>query len=232
MGISKTAIEKIVLHLTETKQKINSLEFDVHWYRRVFHAFGSSFLLYYMLPNIDWINFLKIYILLIILGFAFVLEYLRIKGIIGSVHFFGMRLYEQKRVCSYLYFAIALVILLLFFPQQIAIPCILCACLADPIMGEIRFHRREIVVYIGGFLICMFFFLVTWYSADKWIWFFASIIGGVSAVIGETKKLWWIDDDFLIQILPAIILGVVWIYAQHYGFTLPSTIIYSGRMPW
>ena len=233
-------IQKVVDQLEETRkkieettQKINALEFDVHWYRRVFHAFGASFLLYYMLPDIDWINLLKFWIPIVILILVFILEYLRIKGKLNSNHFFGLRMYEKKRVSSYLFFGVAILILLLFFPQQIAVPCILCACIADPVMGEVRHRFGEKYVYLIGFLVCMIFFMVTWYKAGFFVMFPVSIIGATGAVIGETKKFWWLDDDFMIQMVPAVLLYLIaWVGTQYMWFGLPEKIIYSGVMPW
>jgi len=225
-------MKKIVNQLEETKRKINSLNFNAHWYRRVFHTFGASFLVYYMLPDVEWINLLKFWIPLLIVIFAFVLEYLRIKRKINSSHFFGLRMYEKNRVGSYLFFGVAILILLLFFPQQIAIPCILCACLADPIIGEVRYRFGKKNVYIIGFSVCMFFFVVTWYKAGIWMMLLASIVGAAGAVIGETKKFWWLDDDFMIQMVPAVLLLIIWMSAQRFGFGLPDPVIIPGIMPW
>ena len=128
--------QKIMNHQLEIMKKINSIEFDAYWFRRVFHTFAASFLIYYMLPNEPWVNTLKICISVGVVVFVFILEYFRVKGKFDSSHFFGLRIYEKKRPASYLYFGVAILILLLFFPQQIAIPCILCACLADPMIGD------------------------------------------------------------------------------------------------
>jgi dolichol kinase len=223
---------KVAKKIQNTKKKINSLDFDAHWYRRAFHAFGASFLLYYMLPDVDWINLLKFWVPPAIVVFAVILEVLRLKGKISGDHFFGLRMYEQNRVGSYVFFAVAILILLRFFPQQIAIPCILCACLADPVMGEVRHRFGMKHVYIFGFLLCMFFFMIAWYKADIRLMLIVSIVGAVGAILGETKKFWWLDDDFMIQMVPAVLLLIIWIGAPYFGFNLPDPIIYPGIMPW
>jgi len=204
------AKQKIVRQQAEIKSKINSIELEAHWFRRVFHTFASCFLIYYLLPDDPWITTLKILIAVGIVVFVIIVEYLRIKEILCNSNFFGLRRYEEKRPASYVYFGLALLILLVFFPQQIAIPCILCACFSDPIMGEIRHRFGKKEAYIGGFLICMFFFLITWHTVDISILILISILGASAAVIGEAKKFWLIDDDFMIQILPAVIIFSVW----------------------
>ena len=222
---------KVVKKIQDTRRKINSLDFDAHWYRRVFHAFGASFVFYYMLPDQDWINILKFWFPPIILVIAIILEFFRLKGKISSDHFFGLRMYEKNRVGSYVFFAVAILILLWFFPQQIAIPCILCACIADPIMGEIRNHFGKKYVYPYGFMVCMVLFMVSWYKADFKLMFLVSIVGAFGAVVGETKKIWWLDDDFMIQMVPAVLILIIWIALPNIGFSFPDPIIYPGLFP-
>ena len=224
---------KVRQRLSETRNKINSIDFDAHWYRRVFHTFGTVFLFYYLLPDdVDWILFLKDWLPPFIVILAITLEILRLKGKISSSHFFGLRLYEKNRVGSYVFFGMGILLLLRFFPQQIAIPCILCACLGDPIIGEIRRYYEKKYVYILGFLVCMLFFMITWFKADIWLLLLVSIIGGFGAIIGEIKKFWWLDDDFTIQILPAILLSIVWLIAINYSIELPGEIILPSVWPW
>lgn len=219
--------------IKDTTNKINSLDFDAHWYRRVFHAFGACFLIYYILPDIDWINFMKIIVPPMVVVITITLEVLRLKGKISSNHFFGLRMYEKNRVGSYVFFAVGILILLMLPWQAITIPCILCACLGDPIIGEIRIRFGKKYSYILGFLVCMLFFMLIWRTADIGLVLIVSIIGGLSAIIGESKQFWWIDDDFMIQILPAILLTIIWLGASYIGLNLPpDQIITPARMPW
>ena len=228
----KETIKDTKKKIIETRDKINLIDFDAHWYRRVFHAFGASFLFYYILPNVDWINVLKFWIPPLLVIVAILIEILRIKGFIGSDHFFGLRMYEQKRIGSYVFFAVAILLLLRFFPQQIAVPCILCACFADPVMGEVRNRLNKKSAISIGFLLCMFLFLFTWYKADPILMTIVGLIGATGAVIGETVKFSWLDDDFMIQMIPAILLLLLWYALPSVGFTMPDQIIYPGLMPW
>ena len=216
--------------LKDAKKKINSIDFDAHWYRRVFHAFGASFIFYYILPDADWINILKFWVPPFIVSFVIFLEVLRLTGKISSNHFFGLRMYEKKRIGSYVFFAVAILILLRFFPQQIAIPCILCATLGDPIIGEIRRRFSSNYVYLTGFFICMYFFIITWFKSDVLLIILVSVIGGLGAIIGETKKFWWLDDDFMIQMIPAVLLLLIWIGIPYIGLSYPGEIIFP--IPW
>lgn len=191
-------------------EQLNAIEVDAHWFRRVFHTFAASFLFYYLLPEEEWIKILKIIIPIIIVACMIIIEYRRLRGILDHQRFFGLRNYEKNRPASYLYFGVAILLLFLFFPQQIAIPCILCAAFTDPIIGETRFYFGKKKAYTIGFVISLFFFLITWYQASWWIVILVSVIGASGALIGEIKKLRFFDDDFMIQMLPALLLWVFW----------------------
>jgi len=85
-------MNNVINQLGETKNRINSINFDVHWYRRVFHAFGACFLFYYMLPDVGWVNSIKFWVPLGIIVFGLILETLRLKGVISSNLFWFERL--------------------------------------------------------------------------------------------------------------------------------------------
>lgn len=219
--------KKMTVYQTEFLERMNAIEVDAHWFRRVFHTFAASFLFYYLLPDDELVNLGKMIIPTIIIFCMIVVEYRRIRGDLDNQRFFGLRNYEKKRPASYLYFGIAVLLLFLLFPQQIAIPCILCASFTDPIIGESRYYLGKKRAYSIGFIVSMFFFLVTWYKSDWWILIFVVLIGATGAVLGETKKLKLVDDDFMIQMLPAFLLLLMWQGLLTIGIDiLPSPILY------
>lgn len=219
--------KKMTVYQTEFLERMNAIEVDAHWFRRVFHTFAASFLFYYLLPDDELVNLGKMIIPTIIIFCMIFIEYRRIRGDLDNQRFFGLRNYEKKRPASYLYFGIAVLLLFLLFPQQIAIPCILCASFTDPIIGESRYYLGKKRAYSIGFIVSMFFFLVTWYKSDWWILIFVVLIGATGAVLGETKKLKLVDDDFMIQMLPAFLLLLMWQGLLTIGIDiLPSPILY------
>ena len=191
-------------------EQLNAIEVDAHWFRRAFHTFAASFLVYYLIPDNGWIGAVKIIVPTGIVACIAIIDYGRIHGEFDHQRFFGLRGYEKGRPASYLYFGIGLLLLVVLFPQQIAIPCILCASFTDPLIGESRYHLGKKQAYALGFIVSMFFFLLTWYRAEWWVMLMVSLLGASGAVIGEAKKLKLIDDDFMIQILPALLLTCVW----------------------
>ena len=216
----------------ELKDKLQALEFDAHWYRRVFHAFGAFFLIYYIIPETLLWNSIKIILAVTIFCAVVILELYRINGKIDSNQFFGLRVYETKRPGSYLYFGSALLILLIGFPQQIAIPCILCGCLADPIIGEVRLHNGVKVGIFVGFVVCFLLFALTWYQAEILIILIVASSGACAALVGELWKVWWLDDDFMIQIAPAVVLVIIWLVANAINIQiLPEPLLYPLAFP-
>ena len=202
--------KRMTQYQTEILERLNAIEVDAHWFRRAFHTFAASFLLYYILPDEEWINMTKIVIPTIIVICMVVIEYHRLRGGFEKQRFFGLRSYEKRRPASYLYFGVAVLLLFLFFPQQIAIPCILCASLTDPLIGESRHYLKKQHAYLIGFVVSVFFFVLTWYQVEWWVLILVGFVGASGAVIGEAKKLSFLDDDFMIQMLPAILLFLLW----------------------
>lgn len=198
------------------------LTIDAVWFRRIFHSFAASFLIYYKLPDATLrISIPAAFFLLVLL-----LEYLRITKKIDSIHFFGLRCYEHRQPASYIYFGTGMIILLFFFPQPIAIPCILCACFADPLMGELRQHTTQFLALLMGFLLCCFFFAITWSTEPPLILATITLLGATGALLGEVKKFRFIDDDMLIQLFPAILLVLFWQAVLLTGVNiLPSPLI-------
>ncbi len=206
----KTTKQRMSKYQDEFLERLTAIEVDAHWFRRVFHTFAASFLFYYLLPDEGVMNIIKIVVpIYLVIGMTLV-EYRRLRGVLDHQRFFGLRNYEKKRPASYLYFGFAIVLLFLLFPQQIAIPCILCASFVDPIIGETRYYIGKKKAYAVGFFVSLFFFFITWYQAEWWALIPISIIGATAALIGEAKKLRFIDDDFMIQMLPAIVLWLIW----------------------
>jgi dolichol kinase len=202
--------QKMTAYQAELLERLNAIEVDAHWFRRAFHTFAASFLCYYLLPDEEWITTAKIVLPVLIVVCMILVEYQRLRGGVDHQRFFGLRGYEKKRPASYLYFGVAVLLLFLFFPQQIAIPCILCASFSDPIIGESRYYLGKKYAYIIGFLVCFLFFLLTWFRAEWWTLIFVPFLGATGAVLGEAKKLPYVDDDFLIQMLPAVLIFIVW----------------------
>lgn len=184
-------------------------------WRRCLHGAGASVLLYYVLPDRAFIVLPKLDVLLLALAAVLVLETLR--------HLTGAELptirpYEQRRVASFVFYAVALVVAVLLFPEPIAVVVVLGTSLVDPLIGELRIRRARAPAYP----------LVPWVvyvvlgTTGLWIVTrvaLAPILATVAAagaigVAVEAPRTRWVDDDLAMTLIPAIVL---WLGATFAG---------------
>jgi dolichol kinase len=144
-----------------------------------------------------------------------------------------LREYERGRVASYLWFTVGATLLIVFFPQQIAAPCILATAVGDPALGVTKKLRRRYTFSIALLLCFLVFF------AFKY-WLLVAIFAAGATFIAQfiefkvqwrvRRSLFWsrskhevspyqkyfdilfkTDDDFMMQIIPAVVLFVLFL---------------------
>ena len=177
-----------------------------YWFRRSAHVFATTFISYYFLPDSGYIGILKRIIVLSLLIIFIVFDIARLKR--KRYRLTGLRDYEENRIGSYVYFGIGTSILLLFFPQQIAIPCIVSAALADPVAGELRKINLKLS-YLIVFMLSFFIFYSTWLTSPYAI--LISVTSSLSLTLSELKKFRYLDDDLLMQIVPALTILIFYL---------------------
>jgi hypothetical protein len=114
------------------------------------------------------------------------------------------------RPASYLYFATAVVAVLLFVPEPFAAAAILGTALVDPLIGEIRGSPRwrafypiaPGVLYVGLALPCL---LLLGHEALA-LALGLALAAAIVAVVIESPKHRHLDDDLLMTLLPALTL--------------------------
>jgi len=177
-----------------------------YWFRRSAHVFATTFISYYFFPDSGYIGILKRIIVLSLLIIFIVFDIARLKR--KRYRLTGLRDYEENRIGSYVYFGIGTSILLLLFPQQIAIPCIVSAALADPVAGELRRINLKLS-YLIVFMLSFFIFYSTWLTSPYAI--LISVISSLSLTLSELKKFRYLDDDLLMQIVPALTILIFYL---------------------
>ncbi|MGA9839070.1 MAG: hypothetical protein WBF81_05155 [Thermoplasmata archaeon] len=179
-------------------------------WRRTLHVLGAVVLVYYALPNDFFVIAPKVYILLSALAAVLVVEGLR--------HVVGLELptirpYEEDRLGSFAIFGIAIVLAILFFPLPIASAVILGTALVDPLAGELRanerFRRLDIAVPFAAYATLAFFGLAILgrWSAEWSVGL--ALLAGAIAVAVERPKVWWVDDDLAMTLVPAVVLYLI-----------------------
>ncbi len=195
------------------------MEEFLHWYRRLIHLSGSAIISYYMLPDEGWIGLTKKLVVIFSVLLIIAVDVRRIRW--RDIKISCLRDYEERRIGGYVYFGVGSAILLLFFPQQISIPCIVSASLVDPLAGEMR-KIGLLPSGISSTLLAFFIFFSTWLSSP--IGLQIAILGAISTTASEFIKSRYIDDDFLMQIVPATLIYIVY-FSLGKGI-LPDRIIY------
>ncbi len=179
-------------------------------WRRILHGLGAVVLVYYALPNGFFVVLPKVDVLLLALAAVLVLEALR--------HLTGLDLptlrdYERARIGSFAVFAVAIVTVILVFPEPIAAAVILGTALVDPLAGELR--RREgarwieLGVPFAAYSLLAFAGLAAigrWPPVDSAA---LAVLAGAIAVAVERPKVWWFDDDLAMTLVPAVALYLV-----------------------
>lgn len=199
-----------------------------YMFRRLLHLLNVLIFIYYLIPvEIFWVP--KKVVLVLVFGLMpLVVEWIRLRrGVVLP----GQRLHEERSPGAYAWSLWASMIIILVLPQQIALPVIMVYAVGDPIIGEIRLWRKDMVFPLGGAII---FLLFLPFGYNVFLAAFAAlfmVIGEAVEMLGEVRVrpellafyrdrikidisriVFKTDDDGTTQIVPAFALGMVYIY--------------------
>jgi dolichol kinase len=191
---------------------------DRAW-RRIIHGAGALVLAYYLVPTDFFVVAPKEYVLLAVLGVALLLELLRH---VAGLQLPTIRPYEEHRVASFVFYAVALAGAILLFPLPIAAAVILGVAWVDPLVGELRLRGAR-GAYLWGVPVVAYFLLAVVGMAVLGGWPLVDTLGlavlaALLGVASERPKLPWLDDDLAMTFVPALALygvGVVWLGLPH-----------------
>ncbi len=181
--------------------------------RRIVHSLLSIAPVYYLIPVDLPVSPLKRWHLLIIFFVAVALfESVRLwKG----VTFFGLRPHERNSIASFAWAAAGITLALWLMPWEIATPALIGMGLVDPLAGELRrarlTKRLQVLPPLAAYAaICMIsLFVLTDASIPELT--AISCLGAVLAVAAERRRVPYVDDDFLMIIVPGIVMSLLWL---------------------
>jgi len=183
-------------------------EISIGWrvIRRMFHMALSAVVIYYWLP--DFITELNVGKWIILLIGGLIVICIEAPRLILEKQLLWNRAYELKRPASYAYALFGAILVLLFFPPTVGVPAIVAMAFADPVAGELR--RKNLPSrYVG--LVCGIVYalialaLLLIMSPVLQFVLFATIAMSIVAVISEDLDVKYLDDDFTMIILPAMV---------------------------
>jgi hypothetical protein len=204
-----------------------SIIYNKLFQRRALHIAGSAFIGYYLIPEMLPYSINKQWLLVGIILLISGIELFRKKSAHPTKLDPLLRDHELKRPPSYVYFALGSIILIFTVPQYISIPCILSTAFCDPIIGEMKRRKNRFIGYIIGFFLSLIIFGVIWHSASLILAFTIPVIGASSLIFAEYISTPLLDDDLLMQIVPAILLFIfILLLSSIFPVSLPSGIIH------
>jgi hypothetical protein len=180
--------------------------------RRLVHISAPAFLVYYYLPDPVFPGFVgKQPGLFLLLALILVIEAWRLYF---SPHIIGMRDYENYRISAAAWTAMALTVSMAFFPIEIVLPVVIGMGWIDPLMGEMRARKSKLYprVPVVLYFVLMIVPLVYFFGLTPLV-VFAALAATFLGIMSEIRKNWYIDDDFLMIVVPLMGLYAIFTLA-------------------
>lgn len=176
--------------------------------RRIVHLSTPVFLVYYFLPDPLWDGGLRRLLgLLLLLAAVLVAEGLRL---IFRPRIVGMRDYEETQISAGAWAAIGMTVAFVFFPLGYSAPALMGMGWIDPLMGDMRKAGSAYYPYMP--MLAYFFIALVSMSAIMGLSaevLAASIVATPVAILAERMKSRIVDDDFLMIVVPLIVIAAV-----------------------
>jgi dolichol kinase len=178
--------------------------------RRGAHVLVAFTPLYYQLPDELPIVRIQKWVGLVIF-FASILAFEAVR-LWWGLTFLGLRPHESRNIASHAWAAAGITVALWFFPQDIASVGLVGMALVDPLAGELRGRYKQQSLTIG-IPVAVYFVLSSvvllaygFHSLPAVV--IVSVIGATTAVVAERQKIPRIDDDFLMIVIPCLMMDL------------------------
>lgn len=174
--------------------------------RRAVHLSAPLFLVYYFLPSPLWAGGPSREIgLVVILGAVLVFELLRLRL---GLKVPGMRGYERYQLSAAAWAAMAMTVAMLFFPLDLAAPAVVGMALVDPLISRLRRTRWYPGAPLAVHFLLVLAILLLFHPLSVRV-VFAAAVAAALAVGAEAVKTRYVDDDFLMIVVPLVGLAAV-----------------------
>jgi len=178
--------------------------------RRAVHVLVAIAPAYFLVPEtIPGIELRRWVLLVVFFAGVALFESIRLwKGIT----FLGLRPHEKKAIASFAWAAAGITLALWIFPEEIATAVLIGMALVDPLSGELRGRGYDSLTTHGTSTVIYFAICAT----SLFVWdvpvlhvLLLSILGSVVAVASESKKVPYVDDDFLMIVVPGALMSAL-----------------------
>ncbi len=174
--------------------------------RRGMHALIALAPLYFALPVELPVEPLRRWMLL--MGFFVGVVIFEVVRLWKGVTFLGLRPHERNQIASFAWAAAGVTLLLWLFPEDIASGALVAMALVDPLAGEMRGLKKKdtVIVPVSIFTYFVLCLVVSAFVGERELGFYVllAIVGSAVAIPSERFKVKYVDDDFLMLVLPAL----------------------------
>ena len=181
-----------------------------HIFRRLIHV-GILVvpLLYYAYaePIANFLHLTPALLILIIFVLNGIVESLRL---LFRWTLFGHRHYEKQSISSFAWGVLSVCIVFWLAPDRnLAIPIIWSCAIGDPVLGELRKTKlnRTWIALIGMLTIALIWWFCTLWFGTPWL---LGLLMGPLIVGLEWPNVKWIDDNALMQLIPLLIVLILY----------------------
>ena len=179
--------------------------------RRLVHCLVAVTPVYYLIPE-ELPPFRRWHLLI---AFFLVIAAVESIRLWRRATFFGLRPHEKHSIASFAWAAAGITIALWLMPWEIATPVLIGMGLVDPLAGELRRTGRPrcltiCMPMIAYASICAVA-LCALTDAAMLVVIPLSAVGAVLAVAAERWRSSYVDDDFLMIIVPGAIMSLLWL---------------------
>ena len=182
-----------------------------HLFRRLFHLASPVFLGYYWIPEDLGFGITRLSLTLLLFGTVIGIEVVRVAL---RIPLFGLRGYETDRPSAYAWGSIGLLVGLLFFPMFLVIPAFCGMAWVDPLCSWSRrrggYPAVPAVAYAAVFLA----FLAA-AGLPPAIVVLLTAVATPSALLAEYPQVPFVDDDFLMTVVPLVTTTAAWLLLQN-----------------
>jgi len=179
--------------------------------RRAVHASIALAPLYYVIPlNLPVCGWHRWTLVVMFFAGIMLFEAYRLRR---GMTFLGLRPHEKGQIASFAWAAAGITAVLWLCPHDIAAAALVGMALVDPVAGEMRragYGRRATVPLSIAMYFCLAAsVLVLWDLRADSIGFVLAAVAAVLAVASESVKVRYVDDDFLMSVVPAAAMNLL-----------------------
>jgi len=179
--------------------------------RRAVHVLIAVTPVYYLLP--EELPHVGLPRTVLLLAGAILVAGLEISRLTLRFRLPGLRPYEDRWIASYAWAAAGVLLALWLLPEDIASASIVSMAFADPLIGELRgrgfgpWHTVALPLVVCGLLCAVVYSLFDSRGLSELL--VLSAVGALAAVTVERKKSRLLDDDFLMIVIPGMVVTVL-----------------------